>query len=377
MGDPPNPNSIPPYDPYDSPINYEYFRIGNDPNPTLTNLSDTNDPNASFNPFGNPYYSHDVNNQPTGWEHNYNYNVDTTATQQAGPSSSSRQPLPLHETQPLLVWPQEPMQQPGPSSSSHQPTSLDETRPLLVWPPEPVPYQCSCCQVLREFIHTDVTGRCATKLEIHGRLGLICHAILEIKDRVSMVPSPSEFHMIDFCKKSIDNVKEYLQEYCNDRRMAGLIMVQDPLSMFYEALCVGIQWQQNEDQVIVPEQQMVVAQAEAEERVARTNLSQQRERAARLTLENLQEHFHLTIEQAAREMNLCPTVLKKACRKYGFPRWPHRRIKSLRRRISNLRNILSSSTAAEERARLEADIQRLEEELANVMAGVNIVDETD
>ncbi|GFY95167.1 hypothetical protein Acr_10g0005520 [Actinidia rufa] len=48
---------------------------------------------------------------------------------------------------------------------------------LSVWHLPPVPYSCACCQVLREITHTN--GIHVTKLEIHGRLGMICHAILE------------------------------------------------------------------------------------------------------------------------------------------------------------------------------------------------------
>ncbi|XWS62000.1 hypothetical protein CRYUN_Cryun07bG0173300 [Craigia yunnanensis] len=52
----------------------------------------------------------------------------------------------------------------------------ENSRPLSVWPSEPVPFGCSCCQVLREIVHTN--GIDFTKLEIHGRLGMICHVIL-------------------------------------------------------------------------------------------------------------------------------------------------------------------------------------------------------
>ena len=43
-----------------------------------------------------------------------------------------------------------------------------------------------------------------------------------------------------FCKKSIGNVKQFLQQYCDERRQAGFTMLQDPLAVFYEAICVGL-----------------------------------------------------------------------------------------------------------------------------------------
>lgn len=35
--------------------------------------------------------------------------------------------------------------------------SSREGRPLPTWPPEPIPFNCSCCQVLREIIYTNGT----------------------------------------------------------------------------------------------------------------------------------------------------------------------------------------------------------------------------
>lgn len=48
-----------------------------------------------------------------------------------------------------------------------------------------------------------------------------------------------------FCKESIVRVKEFLVEYCNKRKTNGYIMLQDPLSSFYEAVCVGLDWEDN------------------------------------------------------------------------------------------------------------------------------------
>lgn len=48
-----------------------------------------------------------------------------------------------------------------------------------------------------------------------------------------------------FCKESIVRVKEFLVKYCNERKTNGYIMLQDPLSSFYEAVCVGLDWEDN------------------------------------------------------------------------------------------------------------------------------------
>jgi hypothetical protein len=55
-----------------------------------------------------------------------------------------------------------------------------------------------------------------------------------------------------------------------------------------------------------------------------------------LTFELVSQHFYLPITQAARELNVGLTVLKKRCRELGIPRWPHRKMKSLRALINNV-----------------------------------------
>lgn len=36
--------------------------------------------------------------------------------------------------------------------------------------------------------------------------------------------------------------------------------------------------------------------------------------------------FHITIDQAANRLGICPTGLKKICRKHGITRWPYRKV---------------------------------------------------
>ncbi|KAL3729704.1 hypothetical protein ACJRO7_026786 [Eucalyptus globulus] len=76
---------------------------------------------------------------------------------------------------------------------------------------------------------------------------MVSHAILDTQHNPGAVPSNGEdrYQMFDFCKKSIQNVKDFLQQYCEGRRLAGYIMYQDPLAMFYDAVCVGIDFNGN------------------------------------------------------------------------------------------------------------------------------------
>jgi hypothetical protein len=47
-------------------------------------------------------------------------------------------------------------------------------------------------------------------------------------------------------------------------------------------------------------------------------------------------YFYMPIMQAARELNVGLTLLKKRCRELGIPRWPHRKMKSLQSLIKNV-----------------------------------------
>ncbi|PIN04286.1 hypothetical protein CDL12_23172 [Handroanthus impetiginosus] len=94
---------------------------------------------------------------------------------------------------------------------------------------------CSCCQRLRVIIHTN--GMNMKRLEIHGILGTITHAVLETYD--SSFQSQG-FQMFDFHKESTQVVKSFLTNYFEMCKQEGYSLLQDPLSTFYEALCVGL-----------------------------------------------------------------------------------------------------------------------------------------
>ncbi|OAY57657.1 protein RKD5 isoform X1 [Manihot esculenta] len=57
---------------------------------------------------------------------------------------------------------------------------------------------------------------------------------------------------------------------------------------------------------------------------------------ARIALEDLVKYFDLPIAEASRNLKVGLTVLKRKCREFGIPRWPHRKIKSLDSLIRNL-----------------------------------------
>ncbi|CAM8940040.1 unnamed protein product [Rhodiola kirilowii] len=73
-------------------------------------------------------------------------------------------------------------------------------------------------------------------------------------------------------------------------------------------------------------------------------------KSSTLELEEIQKYFDMPITDAAKKMNVGLTVLKKRCRELNIMRWPHRKIKSLKSLISNVKEL-----------GLEKEIEMLEE----------------
>ncbi|TYG76837.1 hypothetical protein ES288_D03G146700v1 [Gossypium darwinii] len=64
-----------------------------------------------------------------------------------------------------------------------------------------------------------------------------------------------------------------------------------------------------------------------------------RKRTASLEIDEIQKYFDFPISKAAKEMNVGLTLLKKRCRELNIMRWPHRKIKSLKSLIHNVKEL--------------------------------------
>ncbi|KAK6117737.1 hypothetical protein DH2020_048526 [Rehmannia glutinosa] len=62
-----------------------------------------------------------------------------------------------------------------------------------------------------------------------------------------------------------------------------------------------------------------------------------RYKSSALQLEEIQKYFDVPITRAAKELNVGLTILKKRCRELNIMRWPHRKIKSLKSLIHNVK----------------------------------------
>jgi len=85
-----------------------------------------------------------------------------------------------------------------------------------------------------------------------------------------------------------------------------------------------------------------------------------------LTLDCLKCYFGRTLEEAAKELGVCSTVIKNVCRKYGIRRWPYRKIQSINRLIEYLEQQLLEDSKGEKvlgdekKKRLVNELRRLQ-----------------
>uniref|UniRef100_A0A0E0DH82 RWP-RK domain-containing protein n=1 Tax=Oryza meridionalis TaxID=40149 RepID=A0A0E0DH82_9ORYZ len=62
---------------------------------------------------------------------------------------------------------------------------------------------------------------------------------------------------------------------------------------------------------------------------------------ASITLVDIAQYFHLPIREASRTLKIGVSILKRKCRQYNIPRWPHRKIKSLDSLIQDLEYVIN------------------------------------
>ncbi|KAE8650549.1 hypothetical protein Csa_011321 [Cucumis sativus] len=69
------------------------------------------------------------------------------------------------------------------------------------------------------------------------------------------------------------------------------------------------------------------------------NGNKRRKRSFVLGLEEIKKYYHIPISEAAKEMNVGLTVLKRRCRQLNIMRWPHRKLKSYNSLIQNVKEM--------------------------------------
>ncbi|KAL2639599.1 hypothetical protein AAZV13_06G180200 [Glycine max] len=268
-----------------------------------------------------------------------------------------------------------------PQENQTQPPNNQDVRSLCPWPPPPEPFSCSCCEVLRQINYTN--GVRFDKLEIHGTVGVINHAICHVEDKTSNRPPRDTYQIIDFCNKNTEEIRNFLNVYCKERIEAGFIPIEDPsMSAFYDALCTGMDWTEVsndvDDDLGPPNGTEQESESEPEagngrrastSRPRRRDMAVQRQRVPRMTLSDLSGVFHLTISAAAVKLDVSNSTVKSICRRGKLKRWPQRKVQSLAKKVRVLVRALNSPDPGVKR-RTQDEIRRLQKEIIENCGGI-------
>eukprot|EP00287_Rhodomonas_sp_CCMP768_P032015 CAMPEP_0202853162 /NCGR_PEP_ID=MMETSP1389-20130828/90338_1 /ASSEMBLY_ACC=CAM_ASM_000865 /TAXON_ID=302021 /ORGANISM="Rhodomonas sp., Strain CCMP768" /LENGTH=431 /DNA_ID=CAMNT_0049531705 /DNA_START=807 /DNA_END=2103 /DNA_ORIENTATION=- len=86
-----------------------------------------------------------------------------------------------------------------------------------------------------------------------------------------------------------------------------------------------------------------------------------------LSEKELREHFNMPLNEVAKKFGMCTTALKKLCRKYGVMQWPHRKLRSLEKKIASLRAEQRYTTDGH--GTLDDEIRKLEQQREALITG--------
>ncbi|KHN32183.1 hypothetical protein glysoja_035276 [Glycine soja] len=215
----------------------------------------------------------------------------------------------------------------GPSNLNQSESGIMGSRN---WPPIPRPFFCTCCQVLRQTIHTN---------------GII----------------------ISFTNGTPAEVKGFLEDYIAQKDKLGYIIVEEAFSAFYEALCTKLDWigkrtNNEDDDLIPPNLEEEEPEAEPEKRRHKRSRKDQvilfvllflkSDRINNMTLNDLSGVFHITMKAAKDVLEMSVTLQPLA-----------RRLKVLKRALESSQDPVIIQTT-------NMEVRRIKQEMTQLCGGV-------
>ncbi|KAH9299709.1 hypothetical protein KI387_031391, partial [Taxus chinensis] len=116
----------------------------------------------------------------------------------------------------------------------------------------------------------------------------------------------------------------------------------------------------------VPLQRVTVKESMSSERTTRNAMMPPSQQRSDISYTELSHYFHMPILQAARELKVGLTVLKKRCRECGILRWPHRKMKSLGNLIDKIQEQAKINGGASQAVEILKEQKRLMEEIPGI-----------
>ncbi|KAK5777052.1 hypothetical protein PVK06_045017 [Gossypium arboreum] len=111
------------------------------------------------------------------------------------------------------------------------------------------------------------------------------------------------------------------------------------------------------------------------ERVSSKRCKEDQRKAKLLSRKVISQYFYMPIIQAAKELNVGLTLLKKRCRELGIRRWPHRKLTSLRTLINNVQE-LEEGEERESKVREAIEVLERERKMLEEMPDMDLEDKT-
>ncbi|PPS19935.1 hypothetical protein GOBAR_AA00649 [Gossypium barbadense] len=111
------------------------------------------------------------------------------------------------------------------------------------------------------------------------------------------------------------------------------------------------------------------------ERVSSKRCKEDERKAKLLSRKVISQYFYMPIIQAAKELNVGLTLLKKRCRELGIRRWPHRKLTSLRTLINNVQE-LEEGEERESKVREAIEVLERERKMLEEMPDMDLEDKT-